>query len=162
MGWHRFTKPYRFQMYNSTKHHLHTASCACCPKQRLFPSQFSPTLYPPSPTPTSLSLWLSLHCCLCLCVTYICFLPNPFTFFHLVPQAPKLKERENWTAEAGLSPLSSRRAGLLSWELCPLKSLLYCQCRLDNSPSIYIRCVLLLTVTKLLLILTVNWWFWLP
>ena len=41
MGWHWFAKPYRFQVYNSIKHHLHTASCTHCPKQSVFQFPFS-------------------------------------------------------------------------------------------------------------------------
>ena len=42
-----------------------------------------PPLSPhPRPPP---SLWPSPHCCLCLWVMYICFLVNPFTFFHPCP-----------------------------------------------------------------------------
>ena len=56
---------YRFQIYKSMKHHLHTASWAHCPKQSLFPSPFS-SLCPPSPILTLLSLRPLTYCCLCV------------------------------------------------------------------------------------------------
>ena len=56
MGWHWFSKPYRFQVYNSIKHHLYTELCTHHPKQSLFLSLFPthPTL--PHPTPPLLCL----------------------------------------------------------------------------------------------------------
>ena len=89
MRWQWFTKPYRFQVFNSIKHHQHTASCAHHLKQSLFPSPLSPfahlhwnsTLFPTD----------YHHAVVCVCVLYIyifvvvivcfCFLRNPFTFF---------------------------------------------------------------------------------
>ena len=87
LGCHWLAKPYRFQVYNSKKHHLHMVSRAHHPRQSLF---LSP-LFPPLPTSTSthpLSLWLSSQFCLWLCVMYICLLTNPFTSFHPVSQPP--------------------------------------------------------------------------
>ena len=56
LGWHWFTKPSRFQVYNSTKCHLHTATCAHRPKQSLFPaplpSHLPTSTYTPTPFPT--------------------------------------------------------------------------------------------------------------
>ena len=43
MGQHWFAKLYRFQVYNSTKHHQHTALCAHHPKQSLLSSSCSPS-----------------------------------------------------------------------------------------------------------------------
>lgn len=40
IGWHWFTKSYRFQVYNSITNCVHTASCAHIPKQSLFLSPF--------------------------------------------------------------------------------------------------------------------------
>ena len=63
LGW-----PYRFQVYNSIKHHLHTASCAYHPKQISLCLHF-PHLCPPPPSPILLSIWLSPHYCVCvLCI----------------------------------------------------------------------------------------------
>lgn len=78
LGWHWFTKPCRCQVYNSTRHHLHTALCFQYPKQSLFLS-----LLPTSPFPSPLSLCLSSHCCLCIYI--MLYLLNPFTFSHPVP-----------------------------------------------------------------------------
>ena len=79
LGCHWLAKPYRFQVYNSKKHHLHMVSRAHHPRQSLF---LSP-LFPPLPTSTSthpLSLWLSSQFCLWLCVMYICLWLIPSSF----------------------------------------------------------------------------------
>ena len=66
LGWHWFTKPYRFQMNNSIKHHLYIAYYV--PQWSLFPSPFSPPLpttnYLPPPSPSGyhhacLGVWLA-------------------------------------------------------------------------------------------------------
>ena len=85
--WHWFSKPYRFQVYNSTKNHLRAASWAHCPGQSLFP--WSP--FPPLPTSTySATPFPSGHHHSCLvCVPYIYSL-NPFTFFPPASNTPPL------------------------------------------------------------------------
>ena len=60
--------------------------------------QVSPTLSPVARlhlAPTPRSLWPLPHCCLCLWVMHVCYLANPFTFFHPVP-APKPLTRQLW------------------------------------------------------------------
>ena len=69
LGWHWLTKPYKFQAYNSTKHHLPTASCTHHPKS--FCPHFSPFAHlnlPPSPFPLANATLLSV-----LCYVYIFF-----------------------------------------------------------------------------------------
>ena len=76
LGWHWFIKPCWFQVYDSTKRHPHTALCAHCPKQSLFP----PLLIAPLPTsnPYPLFLWLSPHCCLYIRIWVFFLIPSPF------------------------------------------------------------------------------------
>ena len=77
---------YRFQVYNSKQHHLHTAWCASRPKQTLsvpISLPFAQSTYPPAPFSSgdhisSMSMWLYI---------YTLFL-NPFNFFYPVPQPP--------------------------------------------------------------------------
>ena len=86
LGWHCFTNLYGFQVHNSTKHHLHTASCTHHPKQSLFPSPFSHFSHlhlPPTPFPSGY-----YHTVLCVYVYYTCFFANHFSFFHPVPPQP--------------------------------------------------------------------------
>ena len=54
--WPWFTKPYRFQVYNSIKQHLHTALWAHCLKQNLFPFPLSPPLPDSTQPPPLFSL----------------------------------------------------------------------------------------------------------
>ena len=90
-GWHWFTKPYRFQVDNSMKHHLCTASCAHCPKQSLFLSPFSPTLptstYHLSPFPSDHHHTVSVSI---YYMYFMFFVFNHLTFFHLAHQPPPL------------------------------------------------------------------------
>ena len=73
LEWHWLIKSHRFQVYNSIKHHLHTAlssQVSSCPHLSL--------LCPLLPLSTPLSLWLSPYCCLCVCVIHMAyFLFNP-------------------------------------------------------------------------------------
>ena len=88
LAWHWFTKPYRFPVYNSRKHHLHTALCTHLPKQSF--SAPVPHLHlcpppppqPPFPLGTTPLLSVSV---VCMYVWFFLFLLNPFTFFHPVP-----------------------------------------------------------------------------
>lgn len=73
-----FAKPYRFQFYNSTKYQLHRTLRVHHPNTK----SHSVPIFAPLPTPSALSLWLSPHYYLCLYVKCICFLANPFSFFH--------------------------------------------------------------------------------
>ena len=62
LGW---PTPYRFEVCNSVKHHLPTASCAITPSKASFHPQSPPlptSIYPPPPS----------HCCLCLCILDKC------------------------------------------------------------------------------------------
>ena len=79
LGWHWFIKPYRFQVCNSTKCHLLTASCARCPRQSLFASLFMPLLCLPPHTPTPFPSG-DLHTVVCVYVSYI--------YFHFLPLIP--------------------------------------------------------------------------
>ena len=82
LGWHWFAKSYRFQVYNSRKHLLHTASYAHHTRQSLFPSPFPP--YPPPPTyPLSAGHRHTVVCVYVICI-YV-FLINPFTFHPILP-----------------------------------------------------------------------------
>ena len=64
------------------KLYFHCLHCYRCP--HFFPFDH---LYP---APALTSLRLSPHCCLCMWVMHICFLANPFPFFHLVAGPPLL------------------------------------------------------------------------
>lgn len=111
-------KPYRFQAYNSIKHHPHTVSCSHDPKQSLFPSAF------PAPLPTSTCPPLPYfpsgcrYIVVCVYVFYIYYIIyitytiyniyiyflNPFTFFDLVslPPLPDCKYSEHGTIPISL------------------------------------------------------------
>ena len=84
LAWYWFTKPNRFQEYNSLKHHGHTASCSLRPKHSLFSFPL------PTSTQPSFSFFSGYHHTVVgaymLCMYGFFF--NPFTFFHLVSQPP--------------------------------------------------------------------------
>ena len=87
--WHLFTKPWRFQVYTSIKHYLHTASCLHPSKQNLFPSSFySPFAHlhlphPPFPSGCHYTVGCVYVFYMCVCVF---FWLNPLTFLHPVFQ----------------------------------------------------------------------------
>ena len=87
LGWHWFTKPYRFQLYNLTKDHLYTAPCTHRLKRSLFPSSFIPPL-PSSPFPCP-RFFSGYHCtAVCFYEIYICLIPPPS--FIQSPNPPSL------------------------------------------------------------------------
>ena len=94
LDWHWFTKAHRFQVYNSIKHHLHSASCAPCTKRGLF---LSPAIHPlptstcPSPAPFPSGCHHPVVCVYVLCI-WVSFLLNPFTFSSNSPLSPPLWE----------------------------------------------------------------------
>ena len=49
LGWHWLTELYRFQVHNSTTHHLYTVLCVHHPTSSLPPSPFIPPFPPPPP-----------------------------------------------------------------------------------------------------------------
>ena len=53
LGWHQLTKLYRFQVHNSSTHHLYTGLCVHHPKH---PSPFISPYPPPPPCTSSTSL----------------------------------------------------------------------------------------------------------
>ena len=69
-----FTKPYMFQVYNSTKNHQDASWWCILPPLPQARSLFIPIspLCLPLPFLHPLSLWLTACCGLCLCVTSIC------------------------------------------------------------------------------------------
>ena len=78
LGWHWFVKII-FQVYNSTKHHLHTVWCAHRPRQSLSIPFFTCLLtstFPPPPFPSGYH-----HTVVCVYVLYICMCVCVYFFF---------------------------------------------------------------------------------
>lgn len=88
LGWHRLTKPYRFQIYNSTKYHLHTAPMAQSKFSSPNEKSLSASIYPPfahfhlpqTPFPLAITILLSESMCI--------FFLNTFTLLSSSPIAP--------------------------------------------------------------------------
>ena len=113
LGWHWLIKLYRFQMYNSTTHHLYIVLCVHHPKSSLLPSPFIPlTRKRPSPSPTPITT-MPLSC------FYVGFLPNPptpcpsdshppglFSIYEYLPSQINLKN-----VKIVVKPSSFRRPG---------------------------------------------------
>ena len=78
-------KSHRFQVYNSIKHHRHTASCARCPKQSGFLSPFPPLCPPPPPPHPHFPLAIPTLLSVSMCYVYMFFV-NLSTFVHPDPQ----------------------------------------------------------------------------
>ena len=95
-------------MYNSTKHHLYTASFSHHCKQSLFLIPFSHPLLPSTEAQSTVPS-ITIMSSVSLCYVYIYVFGTSFTFFHPVPQSP--------------SPLRAVSLFLVSMPLFPLCSL---------------------------------------
>ena len=90
IGRHWLTKPYSFQVCNSTKHCLHTASCSHCPQQNL-----SIPIFPILTISTTPNTFFSLVITTLLSVS-MCFFLKPFTFFHQPSHPPSSLTTVSW------------------------------------------------------------------
>ena len=82
LGWHWFTKPYRFQVHNPKTHHLHNRLHVCPSPKAKSLSTSLPLLYPPPPSPAPFPS--DCHqTVVCVCVFYmyvfvfVCLIPSP-------------------------------------------------------------------------------------
>ena len=111
-GWHRLTKWYRFQVHNSTTHHLHTVLCVHHPSS-LLPSPLTPPAHssasalplPPAIT-TLLSMRLSFFCVfsisppldhrqLSACSLWVCLSDPTSPLLGVYPKKPETPTQQN-------------------------------------------------------------------